>query len=164
MSNISISASNFAASYAAASALGADPSKSVTSVADALASHYPLSKPFSAFTFGQVTVFPDREYTAHTIRDYLQGFVDSGLGIDISMANRRIEVVSPGSALCWITWSIKPKDGTQGWTWENVYGYRRTVAWEGQIEPQEYWEFVVSDQEIGALMERKPEIMKALTN
>lgn len=56
-----------------------------------------------------------------------------------------------------------PKDGTQGWTWENVYGYRRTVALEGQ-EPQEYWEFVVSDQEIGALMERKPEIMKALTN
>jgi hypothetical protein len=156
-SDISVAATNFVASYAKAMALGADPSNSLASVADAIASHYPLSTPFTAFTFGHALVFANRADMAVGILSHLERFVRSGLGIDISMEKSRVEVVSSGSALCWITWGIKPKDGTEGWPWENVYGYRKPVDLEGEG----YWEFVVSDQEIGNLMQRKPDFMQS---
>jgi hypothetical protein len=153
MREVFVAASNFVASYANASALGADPSNTPTSVAEALASHYPLATPFTAFTFGEVTVFPDRQAASQKIAVHLERFMASGLGIDIFMREHRVEVVSADSALCWITWGIKPQDGTDRWTWENVYGYRR-------VGGQEHWEFVVADQEIGNLMKMKPGIME----
>jgi hypothetical protein len=159
MLEISIAAANFVASYAAAMALGADRSKSIDSVAEALASHYAPSTPFTAFTLGHVTLFPDRARMNEALRSYLLRLYESGLGMDIFMDKHRIEAVSSGSALCWITWAIRPKDGTEGWAWENVYGYRRPVTSEEQ-EQQGHWEFVVSDQEIAGMLQYRPSVMR----
>jgi len=90
------------------------------------------------------------------LKCHLERLDRSGLGINIYEVKNRIEVISPTSALCWITWGIKPKDGTQPWTWENVYGYRKVITPEGE---EEHWEFVVADHELGELMKRKPTIM-----
>ena len=158
MSDISGAASAFVASYAAAMALGADPSNTLPAVADALASHYPLSTTFTALAFGTVSLLPDRAKSAQSVLEHLERFAHSGLGIDIFMEKHRIEVVSPGSALCWITWAIRPSDGTKGWNWENVYGYRRVAGLEGS-EPIQHWEFAIADHEIGELLQRKPSIM-----
>jgi len=158
MSDISRAASTFVGTYAAAMALGGRPINSLPSVAEALASHYPLSTPFTAFTFGHVTVSPNRTNCTENILGHLERFARSGLGTDIFMEKHRIEVLSPGSALCWITWAIRPKDGTKGWNWENVYGYRRVTGPEGS-EPEQHWEFVISDHEIEELLQRRPGIM-----
>ena len=159
MSDIFTAASEFIASYAAAMALGGDSSKTLISVADALSAHYPLSTPFTSFTFGHVAVFTDRAHAIVTILAHLERINRSGLGIDVSMEKYRVEVVSTSSALCWITWAIKPRDGTEGWTWENVYGYRKPVTSDGQAQ-KGYWEFVVSDQEIEGFLKRKPDFME----
>jgi hypothetical protein len=159
MTEISQSASKFVASYAKAMALGADPSISLKDVTQALAEHYPVQRPFTAFTSGHTFSAPDRAHIFQGIWEHLGRFVRSGLGTNIAMESHRIEVVSDGSALCWITWGIKPKDGTEGWTWENVYGYRKPVE-EVYGSPDGYWEFAVSDQEIAKLLQRKPEFMQ----
>jgi hypothetical protein len=152
-------ASKFVASYAKAMALGADPSISLKEVAQALAEHYPVERAFTAFTLGQTHSAPHRAQMFDGIWKHLERFVRSGLGIDIAIESHRIDVVSDGSALCWITWGIKPKDGTDGWTWENVYGYRKPTD-EVWGSPNGYWEFVVSDQEIVKLLQRKPDFMQ----
>jgi hypothetical protein len=58
----------------------------------------------------------------------------------------KIEAYSESSALCWLKWTFVPQAGSEfegkGWTFTNVYGYRRTACGE------EGWEFVVRDQEI----------------
>ena len=61
-----------------------------------------------------------------------------------------MESVSAGSALCWATWKIYPKNGVEGWSWKNVYGYRKTQ------DGKEGWEFSMCDNEVEGIVKRAP--------
>jgi len=146
----------FTQSYATAMHLGA-PSAStpLETVAAALAAHYGVN--MASYTSGYIHNFENVPYSTAAIASHLKRFEAAGLGFDIYLKSHRIEVVSDspvGSALCWITWAIRPKKG-EGWEWENVYGFRRN---DGE-ERGGHWEFVVSDNEIGHLMQRVPDFM-----
>jgi len=150
-------AENFSKSYANAMSLG---SKAIEleQVASKLADHY-SSQTFSSFQFGYVATTEGRA-TKTAIQQHLERFEKSGLGIDITMESLRVEVVSQGSALCWITWRIHPKEVSpvkEGWVWQNVYGYRKP-RW--QEEEKGFWEFCLSDNEIENLVQRIPDFME----
>lgn len=150
-------AESFAQSYANAMSLGSKDIE-VEQVASKLADHY-SPKTFTAFNFGYVTTIEGQ--TAKTaIQQHLERFEKSGLGRDITMESLRVEVVSKGSALCWITWRIHPKETSsvkKGWAWQNVYGYRKP-KWEGQGNG--FWEFCVSDNEVENLVQRIPDFLE----
>jgi len=58
-----------------------------------------------------------------------------------------------------MTWAICPPEtaAVKGWEWENVYMFRLP---EGQDKG--YWEAVISDNEIGSLLQRFPKFMEGL--
>jgi hypothetical protein len=73
--------------------------------------------------------------------------IKTGLGTKLVLDEiEKIEPYSEGSALCWLRWTFVPQVGSEfegrGWTFTNIYGYRRTD------DGEEGWEFVVRDQEI----------------
>ena len=53
-----------------------------------------------------------------------------------------------------MTWQVFPIDDTPGWSWTNVYGYRRRGDEEG-------FEFNISDNEIGEVLQRFPNFFAA---
>ena len=134
--------------------------------AEALFSHY-LQQGFTAFTFGQHATFGDKDASTASIKRYLDKWNDLGLGLDFSMDDFRVEVVSDlgpqggGLALCWITWSVQPPPESawsgKGWNWENVYAFRVPPGQENG-----YFEFVVSDNEMSGLLQRIPNFMDGL--
>ncbi|MDI1492266.1 MAG: hypothetical protein OHK93_003478 [Ramalina farinacea] len=141
------SATAFAQSYAAAMHLGQQASTTPESCGEALANHYLPT--FTAYVMGtQTQIVADTRIAGVT--DHLQKFQKHGLGMDVRLKALRVEVVSElGSALCWITWEVFPKNGQSGWAWENCYGYRKTQDKEG-------FEFSVSDNEIALLAQHCP--------
>ncbi|KAF4535508.1 Histidine ammonia-lyase [Lasiodiplodia theobromae] len=185
---IATAATAFLASYARAMHL-ADPSTSATKstniplIAAALGAHYGAG--CTAYTLSHRASLPSADAWVPGIATHLERFDRCGLGYDIFLARHRVEPVSEGSALCWATWRIRPRAGseTEGWEWENVYAYRRaptgTVggggggggggeagrkiggegadAWE---KPEGWWEFIVSDNEISGLLARVPNFME----
>ena len=60
------------------------------------------------------------------------------------------------NAFCWVTWELEEKDGKAGWTWENVYVYRKLPDGSGGFEA------TFADNEILALMEHAPEVLQGL--
>lgn len=112
-----------------------------------IAGHYLF--PYISFTLGQVHSFEDRETADHACSDQVARFDRAGVGTDIRMTDLRCDPVSADAALCHVTWELFPADGTPGWSWTNIYGYRRRGDDEG-------FEFNISDQEIGKLLERFP--------
>ena len=129
----------FCRSYGAASASGR---------AEAITGHYRF--PYVSFTSGHVTQFDDREQAEAQVAAHLLRFEAKGLGHDIQLVDYRVEPVSNAAALCHLRWQIFPRNGVQGWSWSNVYGLRHTA--DGQ-----YFEFNISDNEIGELLARYPD-------
>lgn len=113
----------------------------------AIAGHYLF--PYTSFTLGQVHSFADRATADAACADQIARFDRAGVGTDIRLLAARCEQVSHGAALCHLDWGVFPNDGVAGWSWTNVYGYRRRDKEEG-------FEFNVSDQEIGELLKRYP--------
>ena len=100
------------------------------------------------------------------MESYLQKWLSNGIELDIRMERHRVDVVSDlgeagGSAMCWITWRVYPSSSKdegkgegqsiEGWEWENMYAFRLEPGQE-----KAYWEFVVSDNEVMALLGRFP--------
>ncbi|SNS93531.1 hypothetical protein SAMN06295912_1255 [Sphingomonas laterariae] len=118
--------------------------------AQALADHYGF--PYVSFTGGHISRFDDRDEADAMVQAHLDRFERSGIGIDIRLANYRVEPVSGGAALCHLDWEIHPKNGAAGWSWSNVYGLRQTPD-------SQHFEFNVSDNEFGELLARYPDFM-----
>jgi hypothetical protein len=133
-------AEEFCRSYGAASQDG-DPA--------AIADHYGF--PFTAFTLGDVSTFTDREEANRSVAWQLDRFTQSGVGTDIRLADCEIRPVSEQLALCHLTWSIRPIDGTPPWSWTNVYALR-----EG-ADTTLYFEAAFADNEIVEFLTRFPE-------
>ena len=119
---------------------------------ESLAAHYLF--PYVSFTLGQVHTFDTLEEAEKGCREQLERFERFGLGYDLRMPEFRVEQVAADSALCHITWEIHPPAGMEGFRWTNVYGYRRRGESEG-------FEFNISDNEIGSLLERFPDFFTA---
>ncbi|KAL1627321.1 hypothetical protein SLS54_002245 [Diplodia seriata] len=166
---ITAAATAFLESYARAMHL-ADPSNTGTSknlgvVAAALAAHYGTG--CTAYSLTHHVSLPSAEAWLPGIAEHLARFERAGLGCDIRLARHRVEPVSEGSALCWLTWRIRPPPreagGREGWEWENVYAYRRAppgggpeegatrigaaegAGDEGWEKPEGWWEFIQAD-------------------
>ncbi|KAK3062424.1 hypothetical protein LTS18_004078 [Coniosporium uncinatum] len=153
MATIQEAAESFTAAYA--SAMQCDTTTSLSDCASLLVSHYGPS--FTSFTLGHVIELGNSSQALKSVENHLKRFNASGLGYDIAMTEHRIDVLSAGSALCHVTWQIKPKaeSGVEGWKWTNCYGFRRN----GNGEGNGWWEFVVSDQEYEQLVGRMPGFM-----
>ena len=121
------------------------------SCAEALVKHYLPG--FTAFVFGHQAHVGNSDEALTTVTAYLEKFEKFGLGMDVRMKNLKAQVISEGSALCWITWEVFPKDGKKGWDWENVYAYRRME------DGREGWEFTVSDNETKMLAKNRPQVL-----
>lgn len=150
-------AESFAQSFANAMSLGSKDIE-LEQIAAKLADHY-SPQSFTAFSLGYVTTV-EGPTAKNAIQQHLERFENSGLGVDITMESLRVEVVSKWSALCWITWRIHPKESStvkEGWTWQNVYGYRKP-KWEGQEKG--FWEFSVSDNETESIVRRIPDFLE----
>ena len=113
----------------------------------AIAGHYLF--PYVSFTNGGVHTFDDRATADEACIGQVARFERAGVGSDIRLKDFKVVPVSAESALCHLTWEVFPENGTPGWTWLNIYGYRRKGDTEG-------FEFNVSDNEIGELLKRFP--------
>lgn len=114
----------------------------------ALAGHYLF--PYISFTLGQTHSFADRATADAACQEQVDRFERAGVGSDIRLADVRIVPVAADSALCHVTWQLFPANTVPGWSWTNVYGYRRRDETEG-------FEFNISDNEIGELLKRFPD-------
>ena len=114
----------------------------------AIAGHYVF--PYISFTQGRVHSFEDRATADVACIGQVDRFDRIGVGTDIRLIDYKVVSVSAGSALCHLTWEIFPVDGTPGWEWTNIYGYRNRGGEEG-------FEFNISDNEIGELLKRFPD-------
>ena len=112
-----------------------------------LAGHYVY--PYLSFTLGGVHSFPDRETANASCQQQVDRFERAGVGKDIRLKDFKVDQVSPDSALCHLYWEVHPTNGTPGWTWMNIYAYRRRGDEEG-------FEFNISDNEISELLKRFP--------
>lgn len=113
----------------------------------AIAGHYLF--PYVSFTLGGVHSFDDRATADDACVQQVARFERAGVGSDIRLTDYKVVPVSDDAALCHLTWEVFPIDGTPGWSWLNIYGYRRKGDAEG-------FEFNVSDNEIGELLKRFP--------
>lgn len=113
-----------------------------------VAGHYLF--PYISFTLGHVHSFEDRETADAACIDQIGRFERVGVGSDIRLTSFRCDPVSDDAALCHVTWEVFPANEMPGWSWTNIYGYRRRGDTEG-------FEFNISDQEIGKLLERFPD-------
>jgi hypothetical protein len=115
----------------------------------ALAGHYGF--PFVSFTLGAVASFADREEANRSVTQQLDRFVKGGIGLDISLDHCEIVAVSDQSALCHLTWSIRPANGLAPWSWTNVYALRQAA--DGSM----HFEASFADNEIAELLKRIPD-------
>lgn len=113
----------------------------------AIAGHYLF--PYISFTNGGVHTFDDRATADEACTGQVARFERTGVGSDIRLKDFKVVPVSADSALCHLTWEVFPENGTPGWSWLNIYGYRRRGDEEG-------FEFNISDNEIGELLKRFP--------
>ena len=141
----------FANSYGEAMHSGRLPTTTPQACAEALVKHYLPG--FTAFVCGIQARVGNSEEALARVTAYLEKFEKYGLGMDVRLKNVKVQVVSEGSALCWMTWEVHPKDGKQGWDWENVYAYRKME------DGREGWEFSVSDNETKMLAKNWPQIL-----
>lgn len=114
----------------------------------AIASHYGF--PFTAFTLGDVSTFADREEANGRVTWQLDRIARTGVGNDIGLDSLEVVPVSDSLALCHLTWSIRPTDGTPPWSWTNVYALR-------EAGDTLYFEAAFADNEIGELLKRFPD-------
>lgn len=99
---------------------------------------------------------PDAAAATAMVRGHLERLAKAGVGFDVREKGNRVQVVTSGSAMCWITWAIAPtgekEGGERGWEWENCYLFRRMG------DGREGFEGVISDGEIEGLVRHVPGI------
>ena len=148
--DIQASATKHAQSYANAMHLGRDASTTAQACGEALAPHYLPN----IFTLGQQSSMATRQEAIESTASHLKRFEKQGLGFDVRLKQLRVHPLSPGSAMCWMTWEIYPRNGQTPWDWENIYGYRKTTA------GREGFELIVADNELSSLLERYPDFLQ----
>jgi hypothetical protein len=136
-------------SYVSAMSL-AQTTTSTATIAAALAKHYLPN--FTTFVGGHVRSIPDLAAATTGVQSHLDRLVLLGVGCDVRCKSRRVDCITVSSALCWIEWEIFPADGRRGWSWTNVYLYRK------KPDGTEGWEGVLCDQEIEGLVKNVPGI------
>ncbi|KAK1990094.1 hypothetical protein LX36DRAFT_593353 [Colletotrichum falcatum] len=160
MVNIREAAQAAMTAYGLATEQAGNASAPLAGVADALASFYLAN--FTSFALGGVTTIPDHEAATAGVLYQLRAMNSSGLGTDIRFRGGRVDVVSDQSALCWVTFEIRPRaDGVEGWSWTNVYGFRTQEGQAGGLAGG--WESTNADQEIAGLLARVPDIYEGGT-
>ncbi|KAK4997627.1 hypothetical protein LTR66_002991 [Elasticomyces elasticus] len=163
-------ATAYITSYANAMHLSASPSTTPSQCATALGAHY--GPGMVSFGCGSTFTFPSTATASANILTHLERFSRAGLGWNIRMVEHEVQVVSDGptgSALCWITWEIRPVEvgvgdrgagsGVEGWRWRNLYGWRGGPG-EGEVQKEGRWEFAVWDEEIKGLLRRVPDFLE----
>ncbi|KAG8627502.1 hypothetical protein KVT40_004985 [Elsinoe batatas] len=109
-----------------------------SALASALASHW--NPGAVVFMFGQIITFPIKDPKEHpwynTNLRLLKRFEESELGYRVELVRQRVEVYSEGAAQCWLTWKC----------------VRRPMGDEGKG----FWEYVISDHDVGEMMKRIP--------
>lgn len=150
--NIRVKAEAFCQSYAIAVNC-TDPSKT-QEAAKAILSHY-VPTGFINFNLGSINHLGDRNEAIARAVPYLDRWFTLGIGLNITLEDSRIEVISPFNALCFLTWKTHPlpECGEATWTFENVYSYRIRP---GYMDGRGDFEFAISDNETSALLQRFP--------
>ena len=115
----------------------------------AVAGHYGF--PFTVFTLGDVSTFVDREEANRSVTWQLDQFNRNGIGTGFRLDGLEIVPVSDQSALCHLTWSIRPANGMTPWSWTNVYALRQGA--DGSL----YFEAAFADNEIAEVLKRFPD-------
>jgi len=133
-------AEDFCRSYGEASSRGD---------AAAVAGHYGF--PFTAFTLGNVSTFADLDEASRNVAGHLDRFARAGLGTAFLLEACDVTRVSDQSALCHLTWRIRPENGAEPWSWTNVYALRE--APDGSL----HFEASIADNEILELLNRVPD-------
>jgi hypothetical protein len=113
-----------------------------------IARHYVF--PYVSFTSGRVNSFTAFDEAVEGCNGQIGRFMRVGLGRDIRLTAYKVVPVSENSALCHLSWEVVPANGLAPWTWLNIYGYRRRGDAEG-------FEFNISDNEMGELLQRVPD-------
>ncbi|KAK0669842.1 hypothetical protein QBC41DRAFT_346025 [Cercophora samala] len=153
-----------AVSYAAAISLAANPNNSsdLASAAAAMSAFYLPNA--TDFTFGGITRFPDQDTFTQGTEFILGKYNESGIGTDFRLEKYRIDPVSEGSAIAWITYRMvlpgnvgrkgKGKGpAAGGWKFTNVYGFRV------QPDGRKGWEWTNADGEYTELLSRYPDFL-----
>jgi len=78
-----------------------------------------------------------------------------GLGADLRLEHSRIEPVSDQSAVCFLTWTLHPRDEAP-WKFTVAYGFRVSAGRPDGLVGG--WEWVNADQEYQQLLERNPKL------
>lgn len=148
--------------------------QSLEDFATALSAFY-NQKSFTNFCNGSTTVITDVATTVRSLSHHLSCMEKRGIGFCLTMEKLHVDPVSDGSALCRITWRLTPKNAIEPWTFDNIYGYRRTSleangSGEHGVESKETngavkeqrpdgaWEFVVADNDISGTLQRVPNL------
>lgn len=154
MVNINSAAEAAVAAYSAAIALGGNYSVPLHDVASQVSSFFLPN--YSSFSLGHISVSPNQSVVAENfIKEYNEFRTNSGPGTNIWVTHSRVEVVSDESALCWLTYHIRPVSGMEGWDWTNVYGFR-LVKGGAENGLDGGWEFVIGDNEHSQYTKRFP--------
>jgi len=141
-----------ATSHAKSYASALQQSKSLSEWAHALSSHYLPG--MISFTHGTVTKMDSDPATSLLL--YLEK-VNKTFGRDFRTVNIRAEKVSEQSAVVWMTFELRPKDGSEWIVWTNLYGFRVLgKEGDGMGTGRMGWEFTVADGEIEAFAKRGP--------
>lgn len=142
----------FCQSYA--TAVNCVDSKKTEEAAKAILSHY-IPKGFVSFSRGSIDRLGDHDEAASNAKRYLDRWFAWGIGLNVTLENCRVEVVSEHNALCFITWKARPlpQCGETDWEFENVYSYRLPL---GQKDSRGAFEFAISDNEISSVLQRFP--------
>ncbi|KAH8814690.1 hypothetical protein DL96DRAFT_1624584 [Flagelloscypha sp. PMI_526] len=170
--DIKTAAQLFVSSYARAMHLSSQ-SDNLPFIASSLAAHY-HPKTTMCFTVGHVAAWGEESVATHLTR-----FERSGLGFNIFIEEdkTKVDVLGDGNAMCWVTWTIRPKvgSGVDGWSWQNIYAFRRAPAGAVESEekvvriggeetgwekPEGWWEAIFGDNEILGVLERRPNFLE----
>jgi len=100
-----------------------------------------------------LTHLKNRSEAAHLIEKEMRKNISYGIGTCLILEDiSKVEVYSPTSALCWISWTFRPAAGSdfegRPWRFTNIYGYRA----EPDNPSDAGWEFVLRDEEVNAMV------------
>lgn len=153
MVNIKHAAEAAITAFELAVGLGRNNSVPVSEMAAHLA---PLYLPtYTGFSLGKVTPNENRSYLLAGMESEFGRMRELGIGTDVRLIDSRVEVVSPQSALCWMTLKVFPPDDCiEPWSWTNVFGFRATNATHNGLGGG--FEFAIGDQEHAKMEARFP--------
>lgn len=147
MVNITAAAHTTAAAFALAIGHGANYSNPLAEVAAEVSSFFLPT--YTAFSLGSVTPKQNQSTIQEGFVQLYQLWREPGQpGTDVHIISSRtkIEAMSNESASCWMTYCVNPVDGSEGWEWQTVYGFR--LVENGTSNGQAGgWEYALADEE-----------------